>query len=59
MALIAYEPAQKEGEAYDYYRGKIFQAKYFVDITLPHTLATMESCLRLGREILEIPDNAF
>ncbi len=59
MALIAYEPAQKEGKKYDSYRGKIFQATYFVDTTLPHTLATIETCLRQGREIVEIPDIAF
>jgi alkylation response protein AidB-like acyl-CoA dehydrogenase len=59
MALIAYEPAQKEGDQYDFYRGKIFQATYFVDTTLPHTVATMETCLRQGREIVNIPDIAF
>jgi hypothetical protein len=59
MAIIAHARSQKEGEANDYYRGKIFQATYFVDVTLHHTLATIESCLRHGREIVEIPESAF
>lgn len=59
MARIAYEPAQKQGEGYDFYRGKVLQATYLVDMTLPHTLATIESCLRHGREILEMPENVF
>lgn len=59
MAVIAYERSQKGGEANDYYRGKVFQATYFVDVTLHHTLATIESCLRHGREIVEIPESAF
>ncbi|MGA3115034.1 MAG: acyl-CoA dehydrogenase [Syntrophobacteraceae bacterium] len=59
MAIIAYEPSQKQGEENDFYRGKVLQATYFVDTTLPHTLATIESCLRHGREILEMPENGF
>ncbi len=59
MARIAWETAQKQGEGFDFYRGKVFQATYFVDMTLPHTLATIESCLRHGREVLEMPENAF
>jgi hypothetical protein len=59
MALIAGDAAGKKGKKYDFYRGKVYQARYFVDITLPHTLATIETCLRPGREIVEIPVNAF
>jgi hypothetical protein len=59
LAIIAYEPSQKQGEENDFYRGKVLQATYFVDMTLPHTLATIESCLRHGREILEMPENGF
>lgn len=59
MALIAQDAATKKGRKYDFYRGKIFQATYFVDTTLPHTLATLETCLRPGREVIETPDNAF
>ncbi|SPJ14251.1 Acyl-CoA dehydrogenase, C-terminal domain protein [Syntrophobacter sp. SbD2] len=59
LAIIAHEPSQKQGEDYDFYRGKVLQATYFVDMTLPHTLATIESCLRHGREVLEMPEKAF
>ncbi len=59
LAIIAYARSQKPGEENDFYKGKVLQATYFVDMTLPHTLATLESCLRHGREVLEIPDNAF
>ena len=59
MALIAQEPAKKKGKKYDFYRGKLYQAKYFVDTTLPLTMATIETCLRPGREVVEIPINAF
>jgi 3-(methylthio)propanoyl-CoA dehydrogenase len=51
--------AAKKGRKYDFYRGKVMQATYFVDTTLPHTLATIETCLRTGREVVEIPNNAF
>ena len=43
----------------DYYKAKILQATYFSDITLPQAKTNMETCLREGREILEIPDGAF
>lgn len=57
MAVIASEALKKKSS--DFYQGKILQATYFVDMTLPHTLATIETCLRPGREIVEIPDGAF
>ena len=59
MALIAEEAAGKKGRKYDFYRGKVYQAKFFADTTLPHTLATIETCLRPGREVVEMPVNAF
>ena len=59
MAIIAYEPSLKNGRKYDFYRGKVMQATYFADITLPHILATIQSCLRPGREIVDIPDSVF
>lgn len=33
--------------------------KIFADTTLPHTLATIETCLRPGREVTEMPINGF
>lgn len=59
MAVIAYPTAQKKGKRNDFYRGKVLQASYFVDTVLPQTLATLSTCLRHGREVVEIPDNAF
>ena len=59
MALIAYPYTEKKGKKNDFYRGKVLQATYFVDTTLPHTLATLEICQRNSREILVVQDNAF
>jgi len=59
MALIAQEPAKKKGKKYDFYRGKLYQAKYFVDTTLPLTMDRIETCMRPGREIVEMPLNAL
>lgn len=58
MARVACEASERVGES-DFYRGKILQATYFVDTTLPHTLATIDSCLRHGREIVDMPEGAF
>ena len=59
MAVIAHPASLKKGKKNDFYRGKVLQATYFVDTTLPHTLATIETCRRQGREIVDIEDNAF
>jgi alkylation response protein AidB-like acyl-CoA dehydrogenase len=59
MARVAIPSASKKERNNDFYRGKVMQATYFVDITLPHTLATIETCLRTGNEVVDIPDNAF
>ena len=59
LAIIARPLAGEEGRKYDFFRGKLYQAKYFVDITLPHTLATIETCVRPGREVVEMPVTAF
>ncbi|MBU0992949.1 MAG: acyl-CoA dehydrogenase [Proteobacteria bacterium] len=59
MAVIAYENAQKPEKKYDFYRGKVMQATYLSDITLPHILVTIETCLRHNREIVDMPDAAF
>jgi alkylation response protein AidB-like acyl-CoA dehydrogenase len=59
MAVIAHPASLKKGKKNDFYRGKVLQATYFVDTTLPHTLATIGTCQRQGREIVDIEDNAF
>lgn len=59
MAVIASDRAGQKGKKYDFYRGKLYQATWFVDATLPHTQARINTCLRRHREIVEIPDNGF
>lgn len=59
MAVMASDRAGKNGRKNDYFKGKVYQATWFVDTTLPHTQARIGICLRPGREIVEIPDNAF
>ncbi len=60
LAVIADKQSEKaKGSKKDYFEGKVLQASYYVDTVLPQTLVNMETCLRHGREILEIPDNAF
>lgn len=59
MAIIAHPASLKKGKKNDFYRGKVLQATYFTDITLPQTLATLKTCQRQGREIVEVENNAF
>jgi hypothetical protein len=58
LALIANNAIEK-GRSSAYYVGKVLQATYFVDITLPLTMARLDTCLREGREIVEMPGEAF
>jgi 3-(methylthio)propanoyl-CoA dehydrogenase len=57
MAAIAVENLNKKPS--DFYLGKVVQATFYVDTTLPHASVYIESCMRPGREIIEIPDSAF
>nr|MDA3790531.1 acyl-CoA dehydrogenase C-terminal domain-containing protein [Desulfobacula sp.] len=57
MAVIAHDLQKKK--PVDYLRGKIIQATYFTDTTLPHTLARTNILLRKEREILDMPEKAF
>ncbi|MFC1876428.1 acyl-CoA dehydrogenase [Thermodesulfobacteriota bacterium] len=59
MALVAFDRSRQKGRKRDFYRGKVLQATFFVDETLPRTLATMDTCLREGREVVEMPERAF
>jgi hypothetical protein len=58
MAIIAGRIMDEKGEN-DYHRGKVMQATYFAGVTLPITMARLETCLRNGREIVEMPEGAF
>lgn len=56
---IAASDAMDAGKKNDFYLGKVLQATYFVDVTLPHTLATADICLRKGREVVDMPLRGF
>jgi hypothetical protein len=58
MAVTASD-TMESGKENDFYLGKVLQATYFVDTTLPHTLATVATCLREGREVVDMPVNGF
>jgi hypothetical protein len=58
MAAVA-DRAMESGKKNDFYHGKVLQATYFVDVTLPHTMASLSTCLREGREVIDMPDKGF
>lgn len=58
MAVIA-GAAMKDGQENDFLKGKVMQATYFSSTILPLTMARMETCIRDGREIVEMPEGAF
>jgi len=58
LAVIAQEQIEA-GSGNDFFFGKVLQATYFTGTTLPLTLARMETCLRPGREVVEMPEGAF
>ena len=58
IALIA-QRAIDEGKKNEYYRGKVLQATYYTGVTLPLTMARLDTCLREEREIVEMHQEAF
>lgn len=58
MAAIALR-TMDENKKSDYYLGKVMQATYFAQVTLPLTVARLATCIRNGREIVEMPQEAF
>ena len=58
MAIIA-QQAMDDGKKNEFYTGKLMQATYFVGVTLPLTMARLDTCIRKGREIVEMPEGAF
>ena len=58
MAIIA-QQAMDAGKKNEFYTGKLMQATYFVGVTLPLTMARLDTCVRKGREIVEMPEGAF
>ncbi|MBM3300544.1 MAG: acyl-CoA dehydrogenase, partial [Deltaproteobacteria bacterium] len=58
MALCA-QRIMDGGKTTDYYLGKVKQATFLAQVTLPLTIARLGTCVREGREIVEIPQGAF
>ena len=58
MALIA-QKAMDEGRKNDFYLGKVMQSAYFTGAVLPLTERRLDTCIRTGREIVEMPIGAF
>jgi len=59
LARVAWPFLSRSNGGDAFYRGKVLQAMYFVDTFLPVTRATIQTVLRGGREVVEIPDEAF
>jgi len=58
MAAIAQQKIDEGGKS-DFYSGKVMQAKYFADVTLPALQARAEMCMRPSREVVGMPEEAF
>jgi len=58
MALIA-QGYMDQGPKTDFFLGKVMQATYFLGTTLPLTEARLDTCIRDGREVVDIPDGAL
>lgn len=58
MALIA-KNKMDAGKKNDFLTGKLMQAAYYVDTTLPLTLGRLDTCVRNGREVESMPEEAF
>jgi hypothetical protein len=56
---VAAQKAIDAGKNTPFYQGKVLQALYFTKVMLPEAMARMESCLREGREVVEMPVEAF
>jgi len=58
MALIAQGEIDK-GNKNDFHMGKLMQVSNFIGTTLPITLGRLDTCVRDGREIVDMPVEAF
>jgi hypothetical protein len=58
LAVMA-QQITTEGRGNPFYAGKVMQASYFVETMLPLTMARLDTCIRSGREIVEMPNEAF
>jgi hypothetical protein len=58
MAAVAQRKID-EGNKQDFYLGKVMQATYFAETTLPILKARLETCGTPSREVVDMPDGAF
>jgi len=58
MARIA-QDAIDNGTDTPFYQGKVMQATYFAAVVLPLTATQLETCVREGREVVDMPKEAF
>jgi alkylation response protein AidB-like acyl-CoA dehydrogenase len=58
LAIIAQRTID-EGRGNPFHAGKVLQASYFVGTMLPLTMARLDTCMRRGREVVEMPNEAF
>jgi len=58
LAVIAQEKIDA-GEKSDFYAGKVMQARFFADVTLPALNSRLEMCTNLSRDVVDIPESAF
>jgi hypothetical protein len=56
---VAAQRIMDQGKRNPFYSGKVMQANYFTGVTLPLTLARLETCTGEAREVVEMPDEAF
>jgi hypothetical protein len=56
---VAAQRIMDQGKTNAFYRGKVMQATYFAGVTLPLTLARLETCTGEAREVVEMPEEAF
>jgi alkylation response protein AidB-like acyl-CoA dehydrogenase len=59
MAVVAQKVLDKKKKKNAFYQGKVMQATWYAGVTLPITMARMDTCLREGREVVDIPDESF
>jgi hypothetical protein len=58
LAVIAQQVVDS-GRGSSFHQGKVMQASYFAGTTLPLTMARLDTCVRTGREIVEMPNEGF
>jgi alkylation response protein AidB-like acyl-CoA dehydrogenase len=56
---VAAQKSIDGGKDNPFYQGKVIQALYFTKATLPMAMARLDSCVREGREVVEMPAETF